>query len=83
MKYGAGDKERVPCRGQIFKGMNDGEVLQHMNDPGMNAQHKPGYYHNPGMAKTMHEYGAGTLKSGSGAPVVKRSQAIAIGLNSK
>ena len=48
MEYGAGDKERVPCRGQIFKGMGDAEVLGHMNAPGINAQHKPGYYHNPG-----------------------------------
>jgi hypothetical protein len=35
----------------------------------------------PGIEKTMHEYKHGTLKSGSGKTVKKRSQAIAIGLN--
>ncbi len=47
MEYGAGDKQRVPCRGQIFKGMNDDQVLAHMNNPAQNAQHVPGHYHNP------------------------------------
>jgi hypothetical protein len=42
-----GEKRKVPCRGQIFKGMNDPEVLTHMNDPYEQPQHKPGYYHNP------------------------------------
>lgn len=35
----------------------------------------------PGMKNTMGEFKAGTLKSGSGAPVRNRKQAIAIGLN--
>jgi hypothetical protein len=35
----------------------------------------------PGMKKTMKEYKAGTLKSGSGKKVTSRQQAIAIGMS--
>jgi len=35
----------------------------------------------PGMKKTMKEYKAGTLKSGSGKKVTSRKQAIAIGMS--
>lgn len=35
----------------------------------------------PGMKATMAEYKRGTLKSGSGAKVKERAQAIAIGLS--
>lgn len=35
----------------------------------------------PGMKKTMKEYKAGTLKSGSGKKVKSRKQAIAIGMS--
>ena len=35
----------------------------------------------PGMKKTMSEYKAGTLKSGSGKKVKSRKQAIAIGMS--
>lgn len=35
----------------------------------------------PGIKPTMDEFAAGTLKSGSGAPVTNPKQAIAIGLN--
>lgn len=41
----------------------------------------PVMQHNPGMEPTMGEYKAGTLKSGSGAKVKSRKQAIAIGLS--
>jgi hypothetical protein len=34
-----------------------------------------------GMKKTMKEYEAGTLKSGSGKKVTSRQQAIAIGMS--
>ena len=37
----------------------------------------------PGMKKTMKEYKAGTLKSGSGKKVTSREQAIAIGMSKK
>lgn len=37
----------------------------------------------PGMKKTMKEFKAGTLKSGSGKKVTNPKQAVAIGLNSK
>lgn len=35
----------------------------------------------PGMKKTMSEYKAGTLRSGSGRKVKSRKQAIAIGMS--
>lgn len=37
----------------------------------------------PGMEKTMHEFKKGTLKSGSGKKVTKKSQAVAIGMSSE
>jgi hypothetical protein len=41
----------------------------------------PVIQHNPGVEGTMKEYNAGSLKSGSGAKVKSRKQAIAIGLS--
>lgn len=41
----------------------------------------PVMQHNPGVEGTMKEYKSGSLKSGSGAKVKSRKQAIAIGLS--
>jgi len=81
-------KRGVPCRGQIFKGMGDVEVLAHMNTPGEHAQHKPGWYHNPGPERgkakvgvVMGEFKRGTLHSGSGEKVTNPRQAVAIAMS--
>jgi hypothetical protein len=71
MEWGREAKELATCSWEEFA-KNPGYKVE---QTGATMQH------NPGVEGPMKEYNAGTLKSGSGAKVKSRKQAIAIGLS--